>query len=304
MDDQLLAELYGIDPNEGYETDDSMIKEAQAELVEAVADEAGIDLNEMDDDELEKFASYVLSADSHEEDYIEDDMYAQADQMGRVMAHAYADEQMKIASLMEEEAMIDDVYGDIADSWEMAKIAKITGEFTSMGVKDFGNLSNYEKNLIANRRFGKTGKDKNTLSDVGVRKRDYLRALVGRGTGFYDIQSARQIGKSLREGRASLTADELKAMDKLRRSKEVRDLTKSMTAKELEALDASLLSRGGSTRTIPGLSAFTTDQAEALMQNRAAKVRRGLMMRGAGKAGLTAAGLGALGYGAHRAMNR
>lgn len=311
MDEQLLAELYGIDPNEqaDYEADDSLIKEAQAELVEAVADEAGIDLDEMDDDELEKFASYVLSAEGGEDadSYVDDDMYAQADEMGRVMAHAYADEQMKIASYM------DDDFDDFgyenaleksAAAWDMMKVAKTTGEFREMGNRDFKNLSNYEKRLIAGRRFGKDVDTKRTLADAGVRKRDYLRALVGRGTGFYDIQSARQIGKSLREGRSSMTKDELKAMDRLRRSKEVRDLTKSMTAKELEALDASLLSRGGSTRTIPGFSAFTTDQADALLQNRAAKVRRGLMMRGAGKAGLTAAGLGALGYGAHRAMNR
>ena len=59
MDDQLLDDLYGIEPQD--QQDDDMIKAAQAELVEAVADEAGIDLAEMDDAELDKFASYVLS---------------------------------------------------------------------------------------------------------------------------------------------------------------------------------------------------------------------------------------------------
>ena len=307
MDDQLLRELYGVDAENDYTESDDMIKEAQAELVEAVADEAGIDLNEMDDDELEKFASYVLAGETADDEFVEDDMFAQADQMGRVMAHAYADEQEKIASYQLAEAGYEDVLEETASTWEMMKIAKTTGEFTGMGDLAFKDLSNYEKRLIAGRRFGKDGTNKRTLSDVGVRKRDYLRALVGRGTGYYDIQSARQLGKELRTARSTMTKAELQAFDKLRRSKEVRDLAKSLSAKDLAAIDAGFASKSRSRRLLGG-PGFTTvmgadaDTIKALQANRADKVRRGLMLRGAGKAALTAAGLGALGYGASRAM--
>lgn len=310
MDEQLLNELYGIDPNEQYDANDEMIKAAQAELIEAVADEAGIDLNEMDDDELEKFASYVLAGETADDEFVEDDMFAQADQMGRVMAHAYADEQEKIAAYQLAEAGYEDVLEKTASTWEMMKIAKTTGEFTGMGDRAFKDLSNYEKRLIAGRRFGKDGTDKRTLSDVGVRKRDYLRSLVGRGTGYYDIQSARQIGKEMRADRGKMTATQLKDFDKLRRSKEIRDITKSFSAKDLAALDAIIASKGLSQRYKTGLSAegaaildrLSDAQLDALDATRAAKVRRGLMLRGGGKMALTAAGIGALGYGASRVM--
>jgi hypothetical protein len=328
MDDQLLAELYGIDPNDGYETDDSMIKEAQAELVEAVADEAGIDLNEMDDDELEKFASYVLSADSHEEDYIEDDyieddMYAQADEMGRVMAHAYADEQMKIASLMEEEAMLDDVYDDIADSWEMAKIA--AGNFAGYGGndnftmkgrlarggkvgEDFSSLTNRQKMQIARKRLGKTGKDKNTLSDMGIRKRDYLRALAGRGTGYYDLSTASDVGADLRKIKDSMSEKEYKSlMKEVRQARRAKGTYGSRSSNAISNARKNVMrNRGLVSRQVAkaraaggGYGGYTADLVAA-----AQDARRGLMLRGGLKAGATAAGLGALGYGAYRASQR
>ena len=57
MDEMLMNELYGSEEVQQEE----QIKQAQVELVEAVAAEAGVDLNELDDDELAKFAHYVLS---------------------------------------------------------------------------------------------------------------------------------------------------------------------------------------------------------------------------------------------------
>ena len=50
MDEMLLQELYGSEEVQAEE----QIKQAQVELVEAVAAEAGVDLNELDDEELEK----------------------------------------------------------------------------------------------------------------------------------------------------------------------------------------------------------------------------------------------------------
>lgn len=62
MDEMLMNELYGSEEVQQEE----QIKQAQVELVEAVASEAGVDLNELDDDELAKFAHYVLSDEDEE----------------------------------------------------------------------------------------------------------------------------------------------------------------------------------------------------------------------------------------------
>ena len=125
MDEMLLQELYGSQEVQAEEE----IKQAQVELVEAVAAEAGVDLNELSDDELQKFAHYVLS--DEDEEVISDDSdsnyeekIAEADLMGRQMAHSYLDElnaiqegeavQVKVASAME----------DVADFWHMQKEAE------------------------------------------------------------------------------------------------------------------------------------------------------------------------------------
>lgn len=91
MDEQLLQELYGSETIQA----DEEIKLAQVELVEAVAAESGVDLNELDDEELSKFAHYVLSDEDEivdgEEAYVQEKL-AEADIMGRQMARSYVDE--------------------------------------------------------------------------------------------------------------------------------------------------------------------------------------------------------------------
>lgn len=125
MDEMLLNELYGSEETR----QDEEIKQAQVELVEAVAAEAGVDLNELDDDELAKFAHYVLSDEDEVaySDETQQDKLAEADMIGRQMAHSYMDEltqltgetmygnnmQTKIASALQ----------DVADAWEWEKIA-------------------------------------------------------------------------------------------------------------------------------------------------------------------------------------
>ena len=300
MDEQLLNELYGIDPNEQYDANDEMIKAAQAELIEAVADEAGIDLNEMDDDELEKFASYVLAGETAEDEFVEDDMFAQADQMGRVMAHAYADEQEKIASYQLAEAGYEDVLEETASTWEMMKIARKGQNFAGYGGNDrgvavgdeFGELTNRQKMQIGRRRFGKDGDTRRTIKDMGVRKRDYLRALAGRATGFYDLSTARNLNKQLRDLKDSMSEKEYKDL-----MKKVREARKAKG------------SYGGTSRTgRANLRAYVMRNKRGLDRNlidqiaAAQDARRGLALRGGGKMALTAAGIGALGYGANRAM--
>lgn len=129
MDEQLLQELYGSETTQAEEE----IKLAQVELVEAVAAESGVDLNELDDQELAKFAEYVLSDEDElvdEEEAYAQEKLAEADMMGRQMARSYIDElseiqgdtdmdyedntQVKIASAMQ----------DVAEAWEMQKLAE------------------------------------------------------------------------------------------------------------------------------------------------------------------------------------
>ena len=107
MDEMLMNELYGSEEVQQEE----QIKQAQVELVEAVAAEAGVDLNELDDDELAKFAHYVLSDEDESADVDSADVDSadvnssddtenntkiasleEADLMGRQMAHSYVDE--------------------------------------------------------------------------------------------------------------------------------------------------------------------------------------------------------------------
>ena len=292
MDDQLLNDLYGIEPQDQYDND--MIKAAQAELVEAVADEAGIDLAEMDDAELDKFASYVLSDAS--DDVYTDPSLAEADQMGRVMAHAYADEQMKIAHQLQQDYLTegDDMYDNLeyalekqAAAWDLVKEAKDKTLFGGYGTgQEFKDLSYADRRRIAGRRFGKDSEGKRkSLSDMDIRKRDYLRSLIGRGSGYYDIQTARDMGKQLRDARSGLSGQALKDFDKLY-SKGDSKAFKALSKAEQREMMQLVTAKGGM-----GVGSLTGAELEAFK-----RAKRGLMLRGAGKAGLIAAGLGGAGY--------
>jgi hypothetical protein len=298
MDDQLLNDLYGINPQD--HADDSMIKAAQAELVEAVADEAGVDLAEMDDVELDKFASYVLSDAS--DDVYTDPSLAEADQMGRVMAHAYADEQMKIAHQLEGQYLTQGdniMYDDLdyalekqAHAWDLVKEAS-----------EFKDMSAYQRIQESKGRKGMDG-----LREGGTAtgsRGAYLRSLAGRGTGFYDIKRGRAIGKDIKDTLGNYTKDKVKAMSKEFRGKEYKDFAKGITSNtkknlrkaiirnDYEAAQAILAGMGG-----------TAEQKAMYAIQQGKKAKRGLYMRGAGKAGLVAGGLGLAGYGASRAMSK
>lgn len=150
MDEMLLNELYGSEEARA----DEEVKLAQVELVEAVAVEAGVNLNELDDDELAKFAHYVLSDEDElvedqytenqytEEDYAEAEKIAalqEADLMGRQMAHSYLDE---LNTATEDNSMyyqedyenyqdgtevhekVASALSDVAEAWAMQKLAE------------------------------------------------------------------------------------------------------------------------------------------------------------------------------------
>lgn len=99
------------------------IKLAQAELIQQVAEQNGIDVSSMSDHELAKFAGYVLS---QVEEPVENEKLAEAEAMGRHMARAYVDEQMKIAQVQQAYTVQEKVAGamtDAAEYWAM-KIAE------------------------------------------------------------------------------------------------------------------------------------------------------------------------------------
>lgn len=122
MDELLLQELYGSQQAQA----DEQVKQAQIELVEAVAAEAGVDLNQLDDEELSKFAHYVLSDEDEMVNIADSELetkLAEADLVGRQMALSYKDE---LNTLENGDAMFDKVahaLNDVADVWEMEKVA-------------------------------------------------------------------------------------------------------------------------------------------------------------------------------------
>lgn len=129
MDEMLLQELYGSQQAQA----DEQTKQAQIELVQAVAAESGINLEELDDDELSKFAHYVLSNDD-ETGYVDNelqDKLAEADLVGRQMALSYADQ---LTQINEETPMFDKVahaMNDVAEAWMAEKIATSGASATS-----------------------------------------------------------------------------------------------------------------------------------------------------------------------------
>lgn len=188
--------------------------------------------------------------------------------------------------------MYDDILMDQAEMWELVKEAKSNfGGYNDN--QSFSDLSNQQRRQIAGRRFAKVDGQRQSLKDMDIRKRDYLRALVGRGTGFYDFSTARNMGKGIGNLTADLSAEQVKDLNKAVRAYE-KDFGKLPKAGRRKLMQA-MMSKGAITDGIKDLS--IAQRAERMVAAKAG--RRGLMMRGAGKAGLTAAGLGALGYGGY-----
>ena len=98
---QWLAEVYGTD-NSG--AGDDLEKTAQAMLLEKLAEQEGIDLSGLDENQLDALAQQIIadSQEGGEEAPTADEeeaqaKFAEADFLGRVMAHSYTQELNKIA---------------------------------------------------------------------------------------------------------------------------------------------------------------------------------------------------------------
>lgn len=306
MDEKLLAELYGV--GEGEAQQEALVKEAQAELVQAVADEAGVDINSLDEDELEKFAQFVLSDESDSAFNSNDPSLEEADAMGRVMAHAYVDEQAKIASAMEtgDWSGIEEVGENLmsydhevalgyalekqAEAWDLTKEAADPMPKAYADRIKLTRRNDGESLRQMYRRQRDTGD--------GVRRRDMLRSAIGRGTGYYDIQRGRQIGKA-----RNIFLDRLQG-EKARKDF-LRDMGKAkfkgQAAADLKAFRSAVVK--GDLRQVDILSRkMGLDNAHKARL--AQQAERGLYMRGAGKAGLALGAAGAGVYGASRLMKQ
>ena len=261
MDQQLLEELYG-DSNP--ESSDEMIKEAQAELVEAVADEAGIDLNTLDDNELDKFAEYVLTPDNGQQHL--DPNLATADAMGRQMAHSYADEQIKIASHLQGDTMIDDILFEKAAQWDMAKEAA----------------------------------DKTKLKDRSISLAKAGRGL-SRATGYRDIMKARDLGRLMKEYRGGMSGEAFKA-----ERKAFKDNVKLLKGDQRKAYlaDNKKFRHAGLKADTGRHSGASLGASGPRGYDIAKRTRKGLYIRGGLKAGATAALTGGALYAGHRMMNK
>lgn len=92
--DPRLAEIYGTNEDIG-----DVEKTAAAELAEKLAEENGMDIDNMTAEDIEALAAEVLSEDAGYESDDSDEAgekLAEADYIGRVMAHAYVQELREI----------------------------------------------------------------------------------------------------------------------------------------------------------------------------------------------------------------
>lgn len=91
MDEQLAA-IYGTGASDV--TEDDMEKAAAAELLVKLAEEEGVDLNDFSDEEIGEMVNELYG--SGEGDDEAQEKLAEADFLGRVMAHAYVQEMGEI----------------------------------------------------------------------------------------------------------------------------------------------------------------------------------------------------------------
>ena len=293
MDQQLLEELYGT--TEAEATEEDLIKEAQAELIEAVADEAGIDLNTLDDEELDKFAEYVLTPEEGEAH--QDPNLATADAMGRQMAQSYADEQIKIASQLQGEQMIDEVLLEKAAEWDLAKEA----------AKD--------KKMI-----DRTPREMARGAGAAL-KRGAARARSGlsRATGFRDLKRARELSKQLKStkevavptgrSRFALTGksmfrrpENMVPVSQMQRRERAYNIMNpqdpgSISSNQAKAMRQARKARAG--RMVRGADIKSyQDYKDAV------RARRGLAIRGGAKALASLGATAGVAYGAKRLMDK
>lgn len=199
MDEMLMNELYGSEEIQQEE----QIKQAQVELVEAVAAEAGVDLNELDDEELAKFAHYVLSDEDEDanDGYYDNDAVKvaalqEADLMGRQMAHSYVDE---LNTITQGDNMYNNTFNkiasalsDVAEAWDMEQSSNLIQEAQEK-TASVSDMLAYELEKIASDTGGSDAVDPSMYEKMKGKLSqgyDYAKAQAGRG---YDYAKANKL---------------------------------------------------------------------------------------------------------------
>ena len=153
---EYLAELYNTAENVGSYGEEDLEKTAAAELVMDFCKEAGLDVESLDDDDIVDIYNELVSPEEEGMDKL-----AEADLMGRAMAHAYVDE---LTSIEKEAA-------SFKGAWEGAKgagkrlrryaagAAEATGVGKlSRGIKGRGALKEELSALKARSQIGDTAR--------------------------------------------------------------------------------------------------------------------------------------------------
>ena len=120
---EFLAELYGTPENIG--GGDDLEKNAAAEFLVKLAAEEGVDLDTLSDDEVGELLAEIEQGEGSGEAEVEDETQekmAEADFLGRAMAHAYVDELTEI----EKEAGVKET-GTKAVGWIGKKLEQLGG---------------------------------------------------------------------------------------------------------------------------------------------------------------------------------
>lgn len=199
--------------------------------------------------------------------------------------------------------MYDDILEEQALLWEMTKEAAeadmtparyydyTKGQFENVAEDGLKNLTNRQKMQIARGRFGREdGTNKRvSRSDRDISRLQQLRAMAGRASGYYDLSTARNLSKQLRDARSGMTEQQLKEFDKI---------YGKGGAKEFKALSKSqqrAMVRDAIANQKIDVSKLRGAQLEAFKRG-----KKGLYIRGGGKAALGLTGLGALGYGGYQ----
>jgi hypothetical protein len=184
--DQRLAELYGTNQV----TEDDVEKLAAAELAEQLTEDGDIDLSGITEEDLEAVAQEVLGAsgeEAGEEDEEEEvdgetqEKVATADLMGRVMAHAFVQEQTEI----EKDAGAKEI-------WEGTKRfgRKVHGKITGLGARAL-NVGSKK----GERRVGKWTRKAVADADVSASKK------FNPSSKDYDVKKHEERSKAIADAR-------------------------------------------------------------------------------------------------------
>jgi len=274
--DQFLAELYGT--NEPGAED--FEKVAHLDFLEKVAEEEGIDLNDLSDEDLEELADIAADAlDEIDEDYEEDDFekeaeakVEEADFLGRVMAHSFNQEMDMIEKEAGVRGAIGRGYGAVKGKAQAAY-----GAAKPFAREAYGRGRNVAKVQAKGKGFVDKMRD---IASLGPHRRAAVAATTPSTLGGKIDRAARRLGQRLGAKSTARGAAEGAAAGARAGYRQARP-----GGRARRALD--FLRQGRSHRAMRGATSGAMEGGRAAMKSQR---RRGY---GAAAAGLGLAGAGA-----------